>query len=147
MIFRASRAILLLALLALTAPVGGCGLFQPRLPSERAVARGAVLATAEAVKAADLACARFGTQTEDLELLRSCERHYDAARVAIIATGAAVDLWERAETRGSVACALERALVEIEQIGQDLATRGTRAPTIIQDARALAAAIGGCPDA
>ncbi|MDX6480348.1 MAG: hypothetical protein QOG85_858 [Gaiellaceae bacterium] len=123
----------------------GCGLF-PKVPDERAIARGAVLATAEAVKAADVACAQYGTATEDLELLQSCAHHYDAARIALIATGSAVDLWDRAETRGSVACALARALAELEQLTQDLAARGTRPPSIIEDARALAATLGGCPD-
>lgn len=118
----------------------------PAMPDERAVARGAVLATAAAVKAADEACAQFGAATRDVPLLERCADHYDAARIALISTATAIDLWERVETRGSVACALGRALTELEQLGQDLAAHGRPPPPIIADARALAAALPRCAD-
>jgi hypothetical protein len=122
----------------------GCGIFDPKLPDARAVARGAVLTTAQAVKAADDACALFGTASRDAELLTACAQHYDAARAALLATASAVDLWDRVETRQSVTCALERALAELEQLGQDLASRGQEPPPVIADARALVNALGGC---
>lgn len=139
-------AAIAIAVGVLIASLEGCGLFLPKAPDERALARGAVLATAAAVKEADEACARYGTATKDLALLKACEAHYDAARISLIGTGSAVDLWDRVETRGSVPCALRQALAELEQIAQDLEARGSHPPDLIADALALANALPRCAD-
>lgn len=149
MSFRSALVFAGFALLALFCIVMlvDCGLLEPKLPADRALARGAVLATAEAVRSADQACAEYGTATRDVALLQRCEDHYTAARIALIATGSAVDLWDRAESRQSVTCALERALVDLTQIGEDLDAHGGYPPKIIADARTLVAALGRCSDA
>lgn len=136
-----SRAAVLVVVTLLAAVLGCAKL---RAPDERSLARGAVYATAEAVRAADEACAELGKARRDVALLERCEKRYDLARVALISTAAAVDLWDRAGTRESVTCALADALAQVDAIGEDLAKVGAKVPPIVQDAKELVSAIGGC---
>lgn len=133
-----------LSAVALLVFVGLLGCSRLRAPDERSIARGAVYATAEAIRAADEACAEVGKATGDMALLERCERHYSTARVAVISTAKAVDLWDRAGTSESVTCALVEAMAEVDAIGADLTDKGRPLPPIITDARELVAALGGC---
>lgn len=123
-----------------------CGCLPTKAPSSRAVARGAVLATAEAVKAADEACARVGADLRDGELLARCEGHYTTARAALMGTATALDLWDSVTNHEPLACSLVRATRELEAVRQELDARGRPSPPVVADALALVAALGRCHD-
>lgn len=129
--------------LFVVALLSGCSLFESRTPT-RAEARSAVLLTAETVRAFDETCARYALAFEDRELALTCAKGYDAARLSLIATGSAVDGWERSETtRDSIVCALNHALGELALGVRALERRGA-AFRIYEDANLLVAHLGQC---
>jgi hypothetical protein len=123
------------------AALAGCGATSPR---DRAIARGAVEVTARAVAIADGTCARIGRELRDEDLLRSCIEHYDAARTALLTAGAAVDTWDRYDRTRSLPCALRQAIDALDSIRDELARRHVSLPSIVEDARTLAFAVGEC---
>lgn len=126
-------AMLVLLMLALT----GCA------SASRAQARGAVLATAEAVKVGDDLCARVAIEKSDLPLARSCAKAYDDARAASLTAANAVDAWDEGK-KHDIACAVKKASDALGTSVEALRARGAAIPKIIDDARLLASALGGC---
>lgn len=109
----------------------------------RAEARGAVLATAEAVKVGDEVCAKHALERTDLALARRCEAAYTTARGALITAAAAVDAWDEGK-RGDVTCSVVRAIDEVAKTAAELRSRKLPVPPVLDDAVRLASALGGC---
>lgn len=109
----------------------------------RAEARGAVLATAEAVKVGDEVCAKRALERTDLELARRCEAAYTTARGALITAAASVDAWDEGK-RGDVTCSVVHAIDEVAKVAAELRARKLPVPPVLDDAVRLASALGGC---
>ena len=112
--------------------------------ASRAEARGAVLATAEAVKVGDKTCASYALERADLPLARACETAYDVARASLIVAASHVDAWDEGQ-RERVTCAVVHAVDELGKTAAELRKRGIKVPAIIDDSILLASALGGCP--
>lgn len=114
----------------------------PVTPREQA--RGAVLAVAEAVHVADETCASVALARHDRDLASTCADAYDEARAALVATATAVDAWDDATTRTSVLCRTAAAVRGLEAISYAVRAAGASVPPIVDDALALASALGRC---
>lgn len=114
---------------------------------DRSVARGAVLASAAAVKAADETCAAVALERNDQPLALECAVRYTEARLAIVGAAKTVDAWEEAKSKKSVSCAVTKAAEALKAVRELLAKRAAKLPPLIDDALDLAAKLGGCPEA
>lgn len=114
--------------------------------ADRAHARGAVIAGAEAVKAADQLCADVALTRRDAELAERCSRSYTFARAGLLITAHAVDHWDDPTARQSVACASRSVVQALNAISHELKAVSAPVPPIVDDALALAPLLGVCPD-
>lgn len=115
--------------------------------NERAQARGAVEASAAAIRVADGACAQIAKERRDIELARRCAHAYDIARASAVVAATAVDHWEDSTTaRSSVACAARGIIDGLSDISREIERVGAPVPPIVADALVLAPALGLCPD-
>ena len=111
-------------------------------PSDRAAARGAVLAVADAVRAADAVCAAYVTDTHDRATGQVCVNAYQTARDALTTSAAVLDGLQA----GDAVCPLLAAAGQLETLVG--ATHGRPLPPVVGDALTLANALkGGCHDA
>ncbi len=127
----------LFAALAVVTHCTGCA------PATRAEARGAVLATAEAVKVGDEACAKYALATIDVNLARSCEAAYTDARLFLLTASSGVDAWDEGK-RNDVTCAIVHSAEALSRISEEMRRRKLKVPVIIDDSLRLIAALGGC---
>jgi hypothetical protein len=109
----------------------------------RAEVRGAVLATAEAVKIADETCAKYAIAKIDLDLARTCEDAYTQARGSLIVASSGIDAWTE-QKRSAVTCAVIRAVEELSKMAKALSGKGAKVPPIIDDSIRLVSLLGGC---
>ena len=144
----------LLVALAFVAGLAGCP--RPaREPVARYMARGAVLAVANAVDILDDGCAQKGRamfQAGDtvgaVTLLKKCATAYKAARDALIEAAYAVDEWGQAEKNGKAVCALGAGVHGMNAIVAAMRAAGVEKwPPELSDALAAAeyvtASVGG----
>ncbi len=114
-------------------------------PATRAEARGAILATTQAVKIGDETCAKYALERADIQLARVCEHAYDVARASLIVASAGVDAWEEGK-RDSVTCAIVHAADELTRTAAELRQRNIKVPPVVDDSLRLAGLLGGCHD-
>lgn len=115
--------------------------------AERANARGAVLVTAKAVEVADQQCAVVARANRDVELARRCEKAYETARLALLASAVAVDSWDRLDARAETSCSIRKAAGELAMVAGELERAGARLPPVVADARAALAFFPPCSEA
>lgn len=111
--------------------------------ASRAQARGAVLATAEAVKIADATCAKQALERTDLHLARQCQEAYASARSSLLIASAGVDAWDEGK-RGDVTCAVVHAASDLSRTVSEFKARQIPIPLIVDDSLRLARGLGGC---
>lgn len=110
----------------------------------REIARAAVLTTAEAVRLADVECARLVREKRDVALGEKCDAIYGKTRASLVAAAIAVDTWEKIETRENVTCAVLDAATQLTELARETSTKGGRPQAIIEDATRLAKLLGTC---
>jgi hypothetical protein len=116
----------------------------PEYPAAREAARGALLTASEAVRIADVECARVVRATGNRPLGELCDERYTMARAVLITAASAVDVWERVEARRTVTCAVIDATASVQGIMAAVKAAGGRELPIVDDAVALAQALGRC---
>lgn len=111
--------------------------------ANRATARGAILATAEAVKIGDATCAKYAIERIDVELAKRCEAAYTDARGSLLIASTAVDAWDEGKKR-DVTCATVHAVENLTAIVAEFKTRSIPVPPLFDDAIHLVGMLGGC---
>lgn len=111
--------------------------------ASRAQARGAVEATAAAVKVGDEACANYALSRKDVDLAKGCVAAYEAARDQLLVAAAGVDAWDEGK-RGAVTCAVVRAGMHLTKAIDEMSARKLTVPKVVEDAVHLASALGAC---
>jgi len=111
--------------------------------AERAQARGAVLAMAQAVKVSDDSCAKYALEKMDLDLARACEHAYDGARASLIVASNSIDAWDEGR-KEHVRCAIVHGADALNEIVVALRKRNIRVPLVAEDALKLVSTLGGC---
>ena len=110
----------------------------------REIARAAILTTAEAVRLADVECARIVRETRDVALGEKCVAIYGKARTSLVAAAIAVDTWEKAEAKENVTCAVLDATAQLTELARETTAKGGQPLTIAEDAARLAKLLGSC---
>lgn len=120
----------------------GCA--RPAPQTARHMARGAILAVAQAVKIADHECASIAQKmlnNEDMagaiDLAGKCQKGYDIARHGLLAASYAVDAWGSAGNE-QVACAVMEGVDGLQAIVAAVQAAGGVLPTDIADGIAAA---------
>lgn len=124
---------LFLALVALM----GC---MPANSPERAVARGTVLTLAEAVKAADLACASLAKRRMDADLADKCADAYAVARASVLAAADGLDAYDSV-LAGQTTCAISRGVDALDTMAEAIEGGGGNVPAVVKDALELGKAV------
>jgi len=136
-----SRLTMLLASVMLILTTSGCA----HDAISRAEARGAVLATAQAVKIGDEACAKWALNNIDVALARACEKAYVHARLTLIVAADGIDAWDEGK-RAGVLCAVVHAAEDLAKVAEEFRKRRIKVPAVLEDAIALTRALGGCDE-
>lgn len=124
--------------------IGAAMLLLAGCAPSRAEARGAVLATAEAVRVGDETCAEVAIAKRDVELARTCTEAYRTARASVVTAAESVDAWNEG-AKGNVRCAISRAAAALGETAKAMRARGATLPRVIDDALVLTSvAAGGC---
>lgn len=116
--------------------VTACGV---QAPTDRPSARSWVLLVAEGVRVADHACAEAARSTKRADVAAKCAHGYDAARAALIAAEASLDV-AGAPTLG---CALRDALAGLQEVARGIDALGAKLPPAVADALTLGSAVAG----
>lgn len=108
-------------------------------PTARHMARGAILAVAQAVKVADHECATLAKAKYDggdldgaIALAEKCEKGYEAARHGLVAAAYAVDAWGSSHD-GDVACAMVEGVEGLKAIVAAVQSAGGVLPADVAD--------------
>lgn len=108
----------------------------------RETARSVVLVVAEAVHAADSACAAVAITRRSPELADRCVVAYKVARAAVLSAGSGIDAWDAA-SRGAIACSVVAAGRALTAMHAVLREFGGDIPAVITDALALVPLLSG----
>ena len=130
----------LVAIIAACAPAARSATTDPT----REIARAAVLTTAEAVRLADVECARLVREKRDVALGEKCDAIYGKARTSLVAAAIAVDTWEKIGSRESVTCAVIDAAAQLTELARETTSKGGQPQTIVEDVTRLAKLLGPC---
>lgn len=110
-----------------------------KAPTARHMARGAILAVAQAVKAADHECAAIAKGKYDggdldgaIALAEKCQKGYETARHGLLAAAYAVDAWGSSRD-GDVACAVVEGVEGLKVIVAAVQSAGGVLPVDVAD--------------
>ncbi len=135
-----------LAAWALGTALASCS---PSAIPPRELARGAVVAVAEATKTTDALCASLALQyaMQDRagasELASRCADAYDVARPAIVASAEGVDAWDTGGRQG-VVCGLAKAVPALQTMAGAIRAAGGKVPLLVDDSLRLVTMLGEC---
>lgn len=135
-------ALMFSALVVLLFACGSPPANAPPQDPARETARSVVLVVAEAVHAADSACAAVAITRRDPELAEKCVVAYKLARGATVAAGESIDAWD-AGSRGAIACAVVKAGNALATMVDAIRSGGATVPPVIVDALALVPVLSG----
>lgn len=107
---------------------------------DRATARAALLVTAQAVGAADRACAEVADARADVDLAHRCAVAYRAAARALRVGAGVID----SGAGTTIACEVAQAAAALGDLVAEVRGAGAKVPPVAEDALRLAAAVGGC---